>query len=252
MPARANAATARSISSGVAHVDGAHLHADRRRHILDDGELADPGGYGGISKDGHARHARRDLFEQLQPFRAQTIFELHEAGGVAARPRQAVDEAGADRIGDDPRTQSARCGSPVATVPRRRAAGHDDVRRERDQFRRVFANVVGIACGPARVDPHVAAVSPAQLLPAPAGTPRRAPARPDRPRRMLISTPMRRMRSGCCARAASGHAAAAPPSSEMNWRRFMGCAQGQGGRIKYSRSGPCIAAKQLADVRFGS
>jgi hypothetical protein len=26
---------------------------------------------------------------------------------------------------------------------------------------------------------------------------------------------------GCCARAASGHAAAAPPSSVMNWRRFM-------------------------------
>src|SRR5215472_5155057 len=27
--------------------------------------------------------------------------------------------------------------------------------------------------------------------------------------------------AGCCARAASGHAAAAPPSSVMNWRRFM-------------------------------
>jgi hypothetical protein len=32
---------------------------------------------------------------------------------------------------------------------------------------------------------------------------------------------MRRMRSLCCARAASGHAAAAPPSSVMNWRRLM-------------------------------
>ena len=30
---------------------------------------------------------------------------------------------------------------------------------------------------------------------------------------------MRRTRSGCCARAASGHAAAAPPSSVMNSRR---------------------------------
>jgi hypothetical protein len=27
--------------------------------------------------------------------------------------------------------------------------------------------------------------------------------------------------AGCCARAASGHAAAAPPSSVMNSRRFM-------------------------------
>jgi hypothetical protein len=30
----------------------------------------------------------------------------------------------------------------------------------------------------------------------------------------------RRIRSGCCARAASGHATAAPPRSVMNSRRF--------------------------------
>jgi len=37
-----------------------------------------------------------------------------------------------------------------------------------------------------------------------------------------MSTPMRRIRSrGCCARAASGHATAAPPSSVMNSRRLM-------------------------------
>src|SRR5262249_6823142 len=34
------------------------------------------------------------------------------------------------------------------------------------------------------------------------------------------STPMRRMRSVCCARADSGQAAAAPPMSDMNSRRF--------------------------------
>src|SRR5262249_60796282 len=34
----------------------------------------------------------------------------------------------------------------------------------RDQFRRVSANVGGIARGPAGVDPHVALVGPAQLL----------------------------------------------------------------------------------------
>src|SRR5215510_10879860 len=35
-----------------------------------------------------------------------------------------------------------------------------------------------------------------------------------------MSTPTRRIRSGCCARAASGHAAAAPPSSVMKSRRL--------------------------------
>jgi hypothetical protein len=38
--------------------------------------------------------------------------------------------------------------------------------------------------------------------------------------RRRMSTPMRRIRSGCCARAASGQVAAAPPSSVMNWRRL--------------------------------
>ena len=49
----------------------------------------------------HPRHSWRDLLEQLQPFGAHAVFESHEAGDVAARLRQAVDEAGADRIGDD-------------------------------------------------------------------------------------------------------------------------------------------------------
>ena len=37
----------------------------------------------------------------------------------------------------------------------------------------------------------------------------------------VISTAIRRIRSRCCARAASGHAAAAPPSSVMNSRRLI-------------------------------
>jgi hypothetical protein len=36
-----------------------------------------------------------------------------------------------------------------------------------------------------------------------------------------ISTPMRRIRSPCCARAASGHATVAPPSSVMKSRRLI-------------------------------
>ena len=53
----------------------------------------------------------------------------------------------------------------------------------------------------------------------PRGTRRCGPVLPGRSRRKPISTPIRRMRSPCCARAAIGHAAAAPPSSVMNSRR---------------------------------
>ena len=44
------------------------------------------------------------------------------------------------------------------------ASGEDDIRRERDQFRRVFAAEFGIAQGPADVDLNVAAMGPAQPL----------------------------------------------------------------------------------------
>jgi hypothetical protein len=40
--------------------------------------------------------------------------------------------------------------------------GQDNIGRERGQFCRVFANVVGLGSGPAGVNPHVAADGPAQ------------------------------------------------------------------------------------------
>src|ERR1700730_1537113 len=42
-----------------------------------------------------------------------------------------------------------------------------------------------------------------------------------------MRTPMRRIRSDCSARAASGHAAAAPPRSAMNSRRLIVVPRGQ-------------------------
>ena len=42
--------------------------------------------------------------------------------------------------------------------------GQDNVGRERGQFRRVSANVGGIGCGPAGIDPHVTADGPTQVL----------------------------------------------------------------------------------------
>ena len=151
-------------------------------------------------------------------FPLDAVFEQRKSGGVAARPRQAFDEAGADRIGVSANTigtvRVACCNAATAG-----AAGQDDVRRERDQFRRVSAKAVGIAGGPAVVDPHVAAVGPAQLLQPLQERPKTGLSLPDRPR-PVMSTPMRRTRSACCARAASGHAAA-PPSSVMNSRRRM-------------------------------
>ena len=80
----------------------------------------------------------------------------------------------------------------------RGAIGQDDVRRERDQFRRVSANGGCIGCSPTGVDPNISADDPARLL-------QSLQERPDV--RLKIrwsavagrSTPIRRIRSGCCA-----------------------------------------------------
>jgi hypothetical protein len=85
--------------AGVAYVDRAYLHSDRRGHRLDRAELASPSG-GGITEDRSACHARCNLLEQFQPFPAQAIFELNETGCIAARSRQAINEPPADRVGD--------------------------------------------------------------------------------------------------------------------------------------------------------
>jgi hypothetical protein len=42
------------------------------------------------------------FLQKLRPFSAQAVFELREAGDIAARPRQTRDVAAADRV-DGPR-----------------------------------------------------------------------------------------------------------------------------------------------------
>src|SRR5262249_24363623 len=141
--------------AGVAHIDRAQLDCERRRHGLKCAPEANPGRYGGLANDSYSRHAWRNLFEQLQPFRANAVFIRGKTGGVATRPRQTFDEARANRIGA---CRAAQWPDP------RTARGEDYVWRKRDQFRGVFASVILIACRPARVDLNVVADGPSQLL----------------------------------------------------------------------------------------
>src|SRR5262249_33475823 len=106
----------------------------------------------------------RELLEKLQPFSAQTIFEQHEAGGVAARPGEAIDQAGADRIDNAHENDRQSTSDLLQRRHARGPAGEDDVRCERNQFGRVFAMAVGIVFAPADVDPRTAVATPAQLL----------------------------------------------------------------------------------------
>ena len=115
-----------------------------------------------MPKDRYSRHARRDLFEQLQPFPADTVLREGKTGGVAARPREARDEATADRVRDQHEYDRYGLGC-LLQCPHIDASSQDNVRRQSGQIRRVFASF-RIAFRPASVDLHVAAVGPAQLL----------------------------------------------------------------------------------------
>src|SRR5262245_58750170 len=83
----------------ITHVDRKHLNPQSRRQGMDCAPLADPGGVAGIAKNRRTRHAGLDLLEQLQPFPGHAEINLSETGGIAARPGEACDIAGAHRIG---------------------------------------------------------------------------------------------------------------------------------------------------------
>jgi hypothetical protein len=63
----------------------------------------------------HSRYTWCDLLEQFQEFAAQAVFDTHETGGVAARPRQAGTETGADLDRRSWRWM-ALTGDPMATA----------------------------------------------------------------------------------------------------------------------------------------
>jgi hypothetical protein len=62
-----------------------------------------------------SRYTWCDLLEQFQEFAAQAVFDTHETGGVAARPRQAGNETGADLDRRSWRWM-ALTGDPMATA----------------------------------------------------------------------------------------------------------------------------------------
>ena len=129
---------------------------------------------------------------------------MRESGDVAARPRQAVDKAGADRIGDDRehdrhgagRLQQRRHGRSAVA---RMTSGASATNSAACLAKRSAACPRPSGCRSARCGRRSSPIAAV-----PAGTPRCGLALPDRPRSRGISTPMRRMRSACCARAASG------------------------------------------------
>ena len=164
--------------------------------------------------------ARRNLLEQLQPLARYCSLHANETGDVAARPRQASDEAIADRISnlrendrDGVRLSQQRPGC-------RRVLRKNEIRLQPDELLCKSLHQLNIGRRPAIVASDGTALRPAEFLETLA---ERCDPGASFPVALgiAISTPIRRMRSRCCARAASGQATAALASVQRISRRPM-------------------------------
>src|SRR5262249_10572702 len=118
----------------------------------------------GVAKDCHLLDGWCNLLQQLKPLCANPVFELGKSSDITTGLRQAIDEAGTDWI-DDVREHDGYSAGNLLQCPHARGRGcHEDIRRERDQFRRVFTMIVDVSrAWPASVDLHVATVDPTEL-----------------------------------------------------------------------------------------
>src|SRR5262249_22103046 len=119
--------------TGVAQIDRNHLHPERRRDGLYRSELGKLGGIGRIPKDSHPAYVRRDLFEQLQPFPANSVVVNRETGSIGCWAREAFDEAGTNRIDGDRKYDRNRAGRLKQWRHGGVAGGEDDIGCERWQ-----------------------------------------------------------------------------------------------------------------------
>src|SRR5262249_39698720 len=154
----------------------------------------------------------------LQPFTAKAVFKRGKAGGVAARLREAIDKACADRVSDQREHDWHAAGRLQQRCYGACARRHNNVRCKHGQLCRVFAELVGVAHPPPIFDLEVVPDRPAQTLKLlHKGHNARCASMSSADR--FISMPTRRTLL-FWARDASGHAAA-PPTNVMNSRRFI-------------------------------
>jgi len=198
------------------------------------------GGLGRLHRDATRLQCPQGQYDNLACLPERDLIG-GESGGIALRARQALDETLADWIGDAGEHDRDRGCSQnlIATdVPDTITSGFlaikstisvcicSDPPTQRMSMRMFWSSCQPRICMPWRK----AAVK-------------------DRARglsELPASTPMRRIRPTCCARAASGHAAAVPPSSLMKSRRPIIRSPRRRGRVA-SEAPRCRAPSRWSD-----
>ena len=161
-------------------------------------------------------------------FAASSTAEEAHAGDIAARPVEAGDEANSDRVGADREHDRNRRGGGFRGKRRSVARCDDHCHLAADQIGRQRWQPIVLILRPAVFDRDVLTFDIAGLLQAltECGHTKARAAAGGPPLRKPITGI-----AGCCARAASGHAAA-PPSSVMNSRRFTRSPRRRAGSVR--------------------
>ena len=163
---------------------------------------------------------------------------MSKAGSIAARPRETGDETGADGI-DSVREHDRHSAGRLLAMPP--LSGLPWPARHLVPARPIRPHILTIAIrSPAAQRMSMRTLRPS-IQPSCCKPPKNDAMRACASRSFaagLISTPMRRIRSACCARATNGQAAAAPPSSVMNSRRLIRSPRRRGRAAWVQLAGP--------------
>ena len=174
------------------HQDGVRrLAVHRLEHALEivrlahaqriDGDAERAGGGGGslvaqrhakifaVPQHRHARELGRQLLEQRQALDGEGGGDVGNAGDGAARPRQALDHAGGDRIADA-EGHDRRYAAGLGDNHRRIAGGDDGIDARRLQFLHELRLPGGLSHGAARLVGEIAADRVAACASAPSNT----------------------------------------------------------------------------------
>src|SRR5262249_28662397 len=116
-----------------------------------------------VKQGENASSPRADLLEQLQPLAPHRGFEIGESRGIAAWPRQTLDEAAADRIGNLHENDRDRAGYLLKRGEPRIALNQNDVWHQADQLCRVGSKALDVAGDGAILDVDVTTFCPPKL-----------------------------------------------------------------------------------------
>src|SRR5262249_1342161 len=202
--------------AGVARVDRTDLDAEERPHGLDRAQLPAPGRDARIAEDRRAGDAGRNLLEQLEPFSAHAVFDAGKPRRIAARTLMAKPPPTGSLVFTNTigTVRVARCSGAMPELPLTKITSGASATNSAADLRMRSASAEPQRYSSRTLRPSV---QPSSCKPC-----RNAPTRASDSGSSAVavkSSPMRRI--GCCALAASGHAAAAPPRSVMKSRRWI-------------------------------